>query len=447
MRYCFLLFLGFYWGAGAQAQSLSQRDIAESLDDRIRFSEVFANAHTGFALYDVAAERPVYGFQADRYFVPASNNKLLTFFLANRLLSDSVPAVVYREYADHIDLWGSGYPLLLHPTFVGYDTLQGWLNAQTKPLVINLPGEETPPRYGAGWSWDDYAYGYVYERSVLPVHGNRLYLDYRPVGESGREQLFGSPAEVVDNLVQDAGQERTITRIEGSNRFTVNENFYRRWNFPLERSLTVDSAATLRYLTDAFPGLRLRSGALPRPPANMLRTVSTTLPDTLYRKLLQDSDNFLAEQLVLLAATQRYGAPDEERFLEWVTDTLFQEMDLGEISYRDGSGLTRYNLIQPDQLVQIVAALYREVGRERLLGLLPAGGLTGTLTNRFDNRPESYVWAKTGSLSGVICISGLLRTQTGRWLAFSFLHNNVMASSREYYGEMEDILGWVYDNL
>ena len=447
MRHLLLLFLGLFLGAGAQAQGLSQRAIAESLDDRIRFSEVFANAHTGFALYDIAAERPVYGFQADRYFVPASNNKLLTFFLANRLLADSVPALFYREYTDRIELWGSGYPLLLHPTFVGYDTLQTWLSQQTKPLLINFPAEEAPPRYGAGWSWDDYDYGYVYERSVLPVYGNRLYLDYRPVGESAREELFGSPSEVVNNLVQDAEQQRTITRSEGSNRFTVSENFYRRWNFPLERSLTVDSAATLRYLSDAFPGLQLRSDERPRPAAKLLRGLTTVLPDTVYRKLLQDSDNFLAEQLVLLAATQRYGAPDEEHFLEWVTDTLFREMDLGEISYRDGSGLSRYNLIQPDQLVQIVAALHREVGRERLLELLPAGGVSGTLKNRFGNRPETYVWAKTGSLSGVICISGLLRTRTDRWLAFSFLHNNVMASSREYYGEMEEILAWVYDNL
>ena len=447
MRHCISLILGFLLVAGAQGQNLSQRTIAESLEDRIRFSEVFAQAHTGFALYDLEAERSVYGFQADRYFVPASNNKLLTFFLANRLLSHNVPALFYREYPDRVDLWGSGYPLLLHPGFVGYDTLQPWLNAQTKPLTLHLPEAENPPRYGAGWSWDDFAYGYVYERSVLPVYGNRLYLDYQPVGEDGEEHLLGAPPEVVDNLIQDAAQERTISRAEGSNRFTVNENFYRRWNFPLERALTVDSAATLRYLTDAFPGLRLRSGDQPRPPADMLRTVSATLPDTVYRKLLQDSDNFLAEQLILLAATQRYGAPDEEHFLEWVTDTLFREMDLGEISFRDGSGLTRYNLIQPDQLVRIVAALHREVGRKRLLDLLPAGGVNGTLTNRFDNRPETYIWAKTGSLSGVICISGLIRTRADRWLAFSFLHNNVMASTREYYREMEEILGWVYDNL
>ncbi|PPK87197.1 D-alanyl-D-alanine carboxypeptidase/D-alanyl-D-alanine-endopeptidase (penicillin-binding protein 4) [Neolewinella xylanilytica] len=438
---CCLFFLGV-----SQAQDTSRRATTRALDNRIENS-LFGEAHTGFALYDLEAQRPVYGYNANRYFVPASNTKLLTFLVANRLLEAAAPAVVYQAFEDRIELWGTGYPLLLHPAFVGYDTLLPWLATRDLPLVLNFPNGDIPPRYGAGWSWDDFNYGYVFERSLLPVYGNRLYLEYREAGDTGREALFGSPAEVVDNLVMDAAQERTISRVEGSNRFTVNANFYRPYNFPLERALSVDSATTVRYLSSALPGSSIRSGDRPRPPLDALRTISTPLPDTLYRKLLQDSDNYLAEQLILLAATSRYGRPDEEAFFEWATDTLFQEMGLGEISFRDGSGLSRYNLVKPEQLVQVIAALDREVGRERLRSLLPTGGINGTLKQRFDNQPEPYVWAKTGSLSGVICISGLLRTRSGRWLAFSFMHNNVMGSSREYYATMEDILGWVYENL
>ncbi|MGB3800498.1 MAG: D-alanyl-D-alanine carboxypeptidase, partial [Lewinella sp.] len=379
--------------------------------------------------------------------VPASNTKLLTFFVANRLLANGTPAALFQESADRIDVWGTGYPMLLHPSFTGYDTLQPWLAQQAKPIVLNFPPADQPPRYGAGWSWDDFDYGYVYERSSLPVYGNRLYIDYQPVGDTEEEILIGSPSEVVNNLVQDARQERTISRIEGSNFFTVNENFSRRYNFPLQRALAIDSASTLRNLRGGMPGLSVRSDDRPLPPPILLDTLFTELPDTLYRKVLQESDNFLAEQLILLAATSRYGKPDEDALFDWVTDTLLVEIGLGDVRFRDGSGLSRYNLIRPDQLVQIVAALDREVGRERLLSLLPAGGVNGTLENRFDNRDETFIWAKTGTLSGVICISGLLRTQAGKWLAFSFLHNNVMTSSRDYYAEMEEILGWVYDQL
>ncbi|WP_116109307.1 D-alanyl-D-alanine carboxypeptidase [Lewinella sp. IMCC34191] len=444
----FLLLFGCLIVCGVlPAQEISQRAAAQELDNRIRLSTVFANGHSGFALYDLEAERTVYGYQEDRYFVPASNTKLLTFFVANRLLADGAPALLYHQSPDRLDVWGTGYPLLLHPSFTDYDTLLPWLKRKEGPIVLNFPEQDQPPRYGAGWSWDDFDYGYVYERSSLPVYGNRLYIDYQQVGDTDAEVLVGSPSEVVDNLVQDARQERTISRIEGSNFFTVNENFTRRYNFPLQRALTVDTASTLRYLRGGIPGKSVRSDDRSLPPSLLLDTLMSELPDTLYRKVLQESDNFLAEQLILLAATSRYGWPDEDALFEWATDTLFLEMDLGEVSYRDGSGLSRYNLVRPDQLVQIVAALDREVGHERLLSLLPAGGVSGTLEKRFDNRQETFVWAKTGTLSGVICISGLLRTRAGKWLAFSFLHNNVMAPSREYYAEMEDILGWVYDHL
>ena len=443
-RFLFLIlpFLALF--PDVAAQELSHRAVNRALDARIRQSSVFADGHTGFALYDLDAERPVYGYQASRYFVPASNTKLITFLVANRLLSDGAPAIIYRDTAGRTDLWGSGYPLLLHPAFAGYDSLRGWLQQHGRPLTLHFPAAEELPRYGAGWSWDDYPFGFVFERTALPVYGNRLYLDYRP-GPGGREALYGSPPSVAETIVRDPAQERTISRREGSNRFTVGPGFDRRTAFPIQRSLTMDTATTVALLREGLSGVSVRSGTAPRPAdADSLRV---PVPDTLYRSLLLDSDNFLAEQLVLLCASARYGGPDEERLFDWVTDTLFREMELGEVSYRDGSGLTRYNLLRPAQLVEIVAALDREVGRDRLRTLLPAGGVSGTLRNRFANRPEPYVWAKTGTLTGVIAVSGLLRTASGRWLAFSFMHNNVMSSSRDYYAEMEGVMEWIRANL
>jgi len=82
-----------------------------------------------------------------------------------------------------------------------------------------------------------------------------------------------------------------------------------------------------------------------------------------------------------------------------------------------------------------------------LLSLLPAGGVSGTLKNRFDDQDQPWLWAKTGSLSGVVCLSGMLVTRRGKWLAFSFMHNNYVGSSRAYYQEMEKTLNWCRENL
>lgn len=417
------------------------------LEKHVAENPVFAEGVTGFYLHDIATDRPLYGYNAERYFVPASNVKLLTFYLAQHLLGDRTPAVFYRRYPDRIELWGAGYPLLLHPRFREYDALGPWLSEQTLPVVVHLSELDAPPRYGAGWSWDDYNYGYVYERSALPVYGNRLYLELGPPVRSGIPQLYGSPPEVASALVQDERQERGITRAERANVFTLGRNFDNPANFPLERALIVSPAATGRQLREAFGSDRIRLGSAARPPRSELESLDVVLPDTLFRRLLQQSDNYLAEQLILQCAVARYGVFTEQALFDYATDILFPRMGMGKLSYADGSGLSRYNLVKPRQFGQLVATLYREVGRERLLDLLPAGGGNGTLAGRFDDRAQTYVWAKTGSLSGVICISGLLRSRSGRWLAFSFLHNNVLDSSAAYYREMERVLGKIYDTL
>lgn len=441
---CSLLLLLLAGRLGAQA-TLSPA--TAELDRRVAASEVFAAGHTGFCLNDLTTGQELYAYNADRYFVPASNVKLLTFYLAQRELDHAAPALFFRTYPNRTELWGSGYPLLLHPAFREFDELSPWLIAQQQPLVFNFPAAEELPRYGAGWSWDDYNYGYSFERSPFPVYGDRLHLDFERAGEGGEEVLQGTPPEVVSSLALDLTQEYTIRRREGSNAYSVGPGFTDPDNFPLERPLTVSPEFTVRQLEEAFPNAAIRLGTAPRPPASQLGFLTVSLPDTVYRKFLQDSDNYLAEQLVLQAAAARYGTLDEEMILDYATDTLFAGLGLSELRYADGSGLSRYNLVKPRQFVRLLLALDREVGHDRLLSLLPAGGQSGTLKQRFANRPATYVWAKTGTLSGVTCLSGLIRSKAGHWMAFSFLHNNVVGRTTPYYREMDDILGWIYDTL
>jgi len=429
------------------AQRSGEELLVPYLEKNVAGNAVFAEGTTGFYLYDIAADRPLYGYNAEQYFVPASNVKLLTFYLANHLLREGTPAAFYRQSGERTEVWGAGYPLLLHPQFIGYDELGSWLQGQEVPITVHLPAQEAPPRYGAGWSWDDYDYGYVYERSSLPVYGNRLHLELAEPDDYGIQRLYGSPPGIARNLIQDTEQRRAITREEGQNLFTVGKYIYHPDNFPLERALIVSPAATGSQLRGAFGPDRITIGKTVRPAPPEVGTLTVSLPDTVYRRLLQNSDNYLAEQLILQSAAQRYGNFDEATLFDYATDTLFAAFSMGKLRYADGSGLSRYNLVKPRQFGQLVTALYREVGQDRLVDLLPSGGGNGTLEKRFDDQSQTYIWAKTGSLSGVICISGLLRTRSGRWLAFSFMHNNVMGGSRAYYREMERVLGWVYGTL
>ena len=59
--------------------------------------------------------------------------------------------------------------------------------------------------------------------------------------------------------------------------------------------------------------------------------------------------------------------------------------------------------------------------------IFPAGG-RGTLSNYFKG-DSVYLYAKTGTLSGVVCLSGYLQAKSGKWLIFSVLVNNHRGSA------------------
>lgn len=447
--YLFVFFTLTPWALspvqGQGSISNNQRDKLYQLVDE---NSVFDQGITGFCLYDLETGSRLYDYNADRLFVPASNVKLLTFYVANRVLGNRAPAVFYQNYEDHYELWGTGYPLTLHPQFITDDLLTPWLRQREKSIVLNYPsGEYQLPRYGAGWSWDDYNGGYVFERSTLPLFGNRLYLEQQETDVKGQTIVFSSPPSFLNQLQENPDQQTRIRRSEFGLDFTVRPGYLPK-SYPLQRSVTLSPYWMVNELNAAIPGLGATPDFRPLPPRDELSTFEVSLPDTVYRRFLQNSDNYLAEQLLLLSAAQRYGVPDEKPVIRYAVDTLLPALGIENIRWVDGSGLSRYNLITPRHLTRLVMALDQEVGRERLLDLLPSGGGdNGTLRRRFDGARETYVWAKTGTLSGVTCVSGLVRTKKGRWLAFSFMHNNFVQSSSNYYTEMEKILGWCYETI
>ncbi len=432
-------------GQVRQQLSSEERDfLRRSVDG----NEVFGQAHTGFVLYDLGTGTQLYAYNADRRFVPASNVKLFTYYLAQRVLGNTAPAVFYQQFQDHYELWGTGYPLALHPEFLAEDLLTPWLRTRGKPLTLNYPiGEGKLPRYGSGWSWDDYDGGYVFERSTFPLFGNRLYLQRRRLAANDAEYVFASPPGFLGQLREVPEQRRRVHRSEVGNDFTVRPG-YLPATAALQRSLSLSPYWMVNELNAVDTTLRATVGVRPLPPPGTREAFEVSLPDTVYRRFLQNSDNYLAEQLLLLTASKRYGYPDESLVLDYAVDTLLPTIGVENVRWADGSGLSRYSLFTPRHLARVVVALDQEVGRERLRSLLAeGGGDSGTLRRRFDGAQEPYVWAKTGSLSGVACVSGLLRTQEGRWLVFSFMHNNFVGGSGPYYEEMEKVLGWVYERM
>lgn len=109
-------------------------------------------------------------------------------------------------------------------------------------------------------------------------------------------------------------------------------------------------------------------------------------------------------------------------------------LDPTVLRLRDGSGLSRLNLVSARDLTALLVAIRREPWFSHIYDALPIAGVEdrlvgGTLRFRMRGTPaEGNVRAKTGTLTGVTALSGYATGEGGQVLAFSILINNFVGS-------------------
>ncbi|MEP0713745.1 MAG: D-alanyl-D-alanine carboxypeptidase, partial [Algoriphagus sp.] len=88
----------------------------QKINKSLTKSEVFDQGHLGFMLLDPDKDKILVDINTDKYFIPASNTKLFTFYTSYTLLGDSlINGLNYIEKGDSLIFWGTGDPSLLHP--------------------------------------------------------------------------------------------------------------------------------------------------------------------------------------------------------------------------------------------------------------------------------------------------------------------------------------------
>lgn len=116
-----------------------------------------------------------------------------------------------------------------------------------------------------------------------------------------------------------------------------------------------------------------------------------------------------------------------------MTSTLSQTfgVQVGDVSVRDGSGMSRKNAVAARAMTTVLAAMLKHEGSTVFLDSLPRSGVDGTLARRM--RGSAYVGrvaAKTGYISGVSALSGYVLDAKGKAAyAFSILVNRLPAGA------------------
>lgn len=199
----------------------------------------------GVLVVDARSGKPLIDYNSNKYFTPASNTKLFSFYTALNTLGDSLPGLRYVILGDSLYFQGTANPAM--GTDWDDDQTLSFLAAIQQPLVY-VPQVFDQPVYGSGWAWDDTGQPYQRPMDALPLDENQDVQSFEPLPDS----------LVVARLSQ-ALQKPVYLKVDFS-----------------------------------FP---------PHP-----KLLYSTTADSVYQQLLQQSDNFVAEQLMLMVSHQLTGA-------------------------------------------------------------------------------------------------------------------------------------------
>lgn len=423
----------FLFGCILFVQPLFGQDIREryiALDKLLGEDSFFDNHLTGFMLYDLDSQTVQYEKNSHMYFIPASTVKLFTFYASMMVLGDSTTLFRYIPKGEDIIIWGTGDPSW------GYDPLpqplfKGFFKGHNRVFFSDSNWNDDP--FGYGWQWDDYYFSYAVEKSSFPIYGNLI------TAKNVNNRPSISPVFFRDNITVSNKTMKNVQRDFRDNRFYYNPRTY---NGRSSKVPFITSQQLFAELASKELGKEIIPSKEPLPPDHFVFKGGRT--ESLYREMLQESDNFIAEQLMLMVSDEVFKELNTGKAIDFVKKTyLFDLPD--EPQWVDGSGLSRHNLASPRTMVALLEKIYTLLPDDLLFNLLPKGGVNGTLKYNYQ-APKPYVFAKTGTISNNHCLVGYIKTRNNHLYAFAFMNNNYPYSASQVRREMEKVLLHIRDN-
>lgn len=434
-------------------------------------------AQLGILIVDPERADTLYSHNAGKLFMPASNQKILTGAVALEVLGPdfqfSTSFMADGTLQDgmiqgNLRVVGMGDPSLSDRMMT--DAMQP-LRALADSLAVRgirrvagalVPGNDAFPdaTLGFGWSWDDLDFAYsagVDElffnegfmrvtvlggaAAGLPVTARvapmRTFPRIRVLARTSAARAEGErrPRPIVRHDSTDPGAIIVSGEIAAGDSVTVSLTFRDQRRAYLEalrealtdRGIAVDSGVSL------VPTVAGDSMTTPEPPGILL--FSTTSPPL--REVLQafekPSQNQIGEILLKSLGRARTGVGSADSGARVVRDQLLAWGARPDgFVIRDGSGLSRHNVVTPETIVLVLDAMRRSPHAEVFMAALPIAGVDGTIRNRMrGTAAQGNLRAKTGTLDMVRSLSGYVTTPSGRTLLFSVLANNFRVPTRE----------------
>lgn len=419
----------------------------------------------GIAVENLKTGQVLYKRNADRYFTPASNEKLFTAFAALHYLG---PNFTYqtRLYADQSKISNNTLDDNIYIQFAGDPTLtltrlshlvkslsQAGIQHIKGTLIIDdslfdqasiIPGLDDEDKY----------YCFASPISASMVNRNCMVVSVKPASQTNlpaqlilpghlqympfSNHVITGPAKKKDCSVGIKAVGNTfvldgcIKKSAGAKGFAApvyNPRAYTRsiMLYLLKKNqIVLDRDIVFRHIDSPPP---------------LLATEESKPLHTLIHTMLKDSDNIIAN-----AIFKTIGAYYSQQAASWANSghavnsilTKYTPQKTEIMSLVDGAGNSKFDHVTPQQIVTLLKKAYSFEHSPMFISSLPISGTDGTLRYRMGEAAyRGRVRAKTGTESGVTALSGYINARSGQTLVFAILING-FDDARSKYKMLED---------
>ncbi len=369
--------------------------------DRILHNPIFTTASIGIKVVSVESGEVLYSKNAQKLHHPASTTKLFTAATALTKLGPDYRFItsLYADpktdiqIIDNIYLKGKGDPILQTEDLIelGDSLVETGVKTIRGDIVVDETFFDTV-REGPGWMWDD-----------KPFHISALSIRNLEPDKHVENRSIACGHFLKDKLTQEG------VSVKGN---------------VVSGKVSTDAESVAEYLS---------------PPLSHI-----------VRSMNKPSDNWIAEMLFKTIGAEVIGEPGTWQKGREAIDEFLDEIADGQNTFRlvDGSGLSRYNLLNTELLTELLVYMYNNFElMPEFTASLPIAGVDGTLRNRMQGLyAEKVLRAKTGTLSGVSALAGYTRTADGKVLAFGILISHYVGSSATARG-IQDSIGDILTKL
>lgn len=305
--------------------------------------------------------------------------------------------------------------------------------------------------YPPGWIWDDLSYGFAAPLNTIILNQNKFVLRLQPAGKVSALPKIISPLPKgiadFENHIRTTNHKVPHCPItiysDDQNHYRLSGCINQKWGRQ-RRTLAIRNVMkfTKYSINQALQSNYIRYtgsiGEHSAPKHKHLLVEHKSKPlSKIVRQMLKDSDNLTTDTVFKKLGQQYYKTQGNwqnsisavENILELPANINFNKNKLN-----DGAGLSRYDLITPNQLLKLLYyANHNPTIKMAFFNALPIAGKDGTLVDRMlDQAKTQRIHAKTGGMTGVTSLAGYIESHHHGELAFVVMINNYVGPEKPY---------------